>query len=74
MYRTRPSLERHEPRYGGPAHTNDIMSIQSVLDAPPVSRNEITHSTWGYETPGGFYPRPYGRWLTVAQPCMPQSI
>lgn len=73
MYRTRPSLERHEPRYGGPAYPNDIMSIQSVLDTPPGSKHEIAHSTWGYETPGGFYPRPYGRCSTVAQPSIPQS-
>lgn len=64
----RPVFERHDHRYGGSACPDDIMSIQSVVDAPEGGQEEIAHSTWGYETPGGFFPRPYGMYSTVDSP------
>lgn len=60
-----PVLERHDQRYGGPAHPNGMMAIQSVVDTTSGGRDDITHSTWGYEAPGGFFPRPYGKFLTM---------
>lgn len=68
MSGTRPVLERQDYRYGGPAHP-DIMSIQSVVDVPAGVRDEIAHSNWGYETPGGFFPRPYGKLSTTDRPA-----
>lgn len=62
----RPVLERHDPRAGGSAQLNDIMSIQSVVDAPPGDENGAFESSWGFETPGGFFPRPYGEYTTQA--------
>lgn len=60
-----PVLERHDARYGGLAYSRDIMAVQSVVDTPSGARDDITHSNWGYEAPGGFFPRPYGTFLTI---------
>ncbi|SPO05205.1 uncharacterized protein DNG_07892 [Cephalotrichum gorgonifer] len=37
------------------------MSIRSLVDAPPGGQDEINETPWGFETPRGFFSRPYVR-------------
>ena len=71
MSGTHPVLERHDSRYGGPAQPS-TMAIKSLVDAPSGGQDEIAHSNWGYETPGGFFPRPYGKHSLESEFIPPQ--
>ena len=48
------------------------MAIKSLVDAPSGGQDEIAHSNWGYETPGGFFPRPYGKHSLESEFIPPQ--